>query len=101
MVRMTALNTEGMLCPMPLLQVQKALQQLQVGDVLEVIASDPGTMYDIPVWCRQNEHEVIVAEEREGKFYFTIRKMVAEEISHPQKWHSPTSAIYNGSNDAE
>jgi tRNA 2-thiouridine synthesizing protein A len=79
-------DAERLLCPMPLIETQKALQGLAVGEQLILIASDPGTLYDIPTWCRQNGHAVLAAEERDKKFYFTIRKMQEDEVVTPKKW---------------
>jgi len=53
------LNTRRLLCPLPVIRTQDKVKQLQPGDVLEVIGTDPGIMQDIPAWCRINGHKVL------------------------------------------
>ena len=53
------LDTQGLLCPMPVIKAQNKIKELAVGDTLEVLASDPGVMHDIPAWCRINGHTVV------------------------------------------
>ena len=53
------LDTQGLLCPMPVIKTQNRIKELTVGDTLEILASDPGVMHDIPAWCRINGHNVI------------------------------------------
>ncbi|MGZ8135986.1 MAG: sulfurtransferase TusA family protein [Methylococcaceae bacterium] len=53
------LNTRRLLCPLPVIRTQDKVKQLQCGDVLEVIGTDPGVMQDIPAWCRINGHKVL------------------------------------------
>ncbi len=53
------LDTRGLLCPLPVIRTQDRVADLQAGDVLEVISSDPGSLIDIPAWCRLNGHAVL------------------------------------------
>ena len=53
------LNTRRLLCPLPVIRTQDKVKQLQAGDVLEVVGTDPGIMQDIPAWCRINGHKVL------------------------------------------
>ncbi|MBI4456628.1 MAG: sulfurtransferase TusA family protein [Acidobacteria bacterium] len=69
------LDCTGLLCPMPVVKTNKALKELQVGQVLEMIATDPGSMPDMEAWARQTQHELLVAHQQEdGKFHFVIKK---------------------------
>ena len=67
------LDARRLLCPMPVIRVQDRVATLDPGDVLEVLATDPGTRSDIPAWCRINGHEMIGIEEREGDIVLTLR----------------------------
>ncbi len=73
------LDTRGLLCPLPVIRTQDAIRELSVGTLLEVTASDAGTLEDIPAWCRVHGHELVSTEEFEedalrGRIYrFTIR----------------------------
>lgn len=53
------LDARRMLCPMPVIKTQNAVVGLQPGDTLEVIATDPGALNDIPAWCRVHGHRVV------------------------------------------
>ena len=48
------------------------IKRLAPGDILEISATDPGTMHDIPAWCRVHGHELLRAEEVDGQFRFTV-----------------------------
>jgi tRNA 2-thiouridine synthesizing protein A len=52
------LDARNSLCPMPVIKTQNKINELQVGDVLEVTCTDPGALNDIPAWCRINGHLV-------------------------------------------
>jgi tRNA 2-thiouridine synthesizing protein A len=53
------LDTRGLLCPLPVIRTQTKVAALQPGDILEVHATDPGALVDIPAWCRVHGHEVV------------------------------------------
>ncbi|PCJ36332.1 MAG: hypothetical protein COA99_13370 [Moraxellaceae bacterium] len=59
------LDTQGLLCPMPVIKTQNKIKELAIGDTLEVIASDPGVMHDIPAWCRINGHTVLESQKED------------------------------------
>ena len=63
MTRHDSLDARNLLCPMPVIRVQNAMESLAPGDVIEVICTDPGAMSDVPAWCRVNGHEVLEAVE--------------------------------------
>lgn len=56
------LDVRNMLCPMPVIKTQNKVKRLQKGDELEVYATDPGALDDIPCWCRIRGHRVISTE---------------------------------------
>ena len=53
------LDTRGLICPMPVIRTQEHIKQLAAGDELEVVATDPGALHDIPAWCRVHGHQVL------------------------------------------
>lgn len=59
------LDARRLLCPMPVIRTQDRIAQLAPGDILEVQATDPGALHDIPAWCRVHGHEVLEAR-RDG-----------------------------------
>lgn len=69
------LNLEGMLCPIPVVKVAQAFKQLEVGDVLEATASDPGVLIDIPAWARTTGNELLSIGREEKVITFQVRKV--------------------------
>jgi tRNA 2-thiouridine synthesizing protein A len=53
------LDARNMLCPMPVIKTQNKVAELNAGDTLEIICTDPGALNDIPAWCRINGHKII------------------------------------------
>lgn len=66
------LDARRMFCPMPVIRTQDKVKQLQPGDTLEVVCTDPGALNDIPAWCRINGHKVISSEERDDEVIVTV-----------------------------
>lgn len=65
------LNARRLLCPLPVIRTQNKVKELQVGDILEVICTDPGVMQDIPAWCRINGHKVLETKQ-DGHEYIIV-----------------------------
>jgi TusA-related sulfurtransferase len=69
------LDTSGLLCPIPIVKTAAAVKGLAVGDVLLVIATDPGIASDMPLWCRATRH-VHLATFRDGaRWKSYVRKL--------------------------
>lgn len=66
------LDARRMFCPMPVIRTQDRVNQLQPGDTLQVVATDPGVLNDIPAWCRINGHKVISSHEADDEVFVTI-----------------------------
>ncbi len=62
-------------CPMPVVKIALALKQVQVGEVVEGVSTDPGVMTDIPAWARTSGNEVVCIEQREKDYHFVIRRL--------------------------
>ncbi len=70
------LNARKLNCPMPVLKSKKALKELEIGQVLEILATDPGSMADIPAWTRTTGQELLSSEELGPKdFRFLVKRM--------------------------
>lgn len=70
----TILDTQGLNCPMPILKAKKALKNLASGDILEVIASDPGSVKDFGSFCRSTGNELLESTDDNGVYRFKIKK---------------------------
>ncbi len=64
----------GLMCPLPLLRLKKALQGLEKGKVVRVLATDPAAVLDFGVFIEQAGHGLLSSNERDGILYFLIRK---------------------------
>ena len=70
-----SLDFKGLLCPMPVVKIAQAIKQVQIGDLIEAVATDPGVMADIPAWARTTGNEVITLEKREKDIRFVIKRV--------------------------
>ncbi|ADJ27465.1 sulfurtransferase TusA family protein [Nitrosococcus watsonii] len=68
------LNAIGLPCPLPVLRIRKALQTLEGGQTLYVVATDPDSLKDVEAFTRITEHELLEAREEESTYHFVIRK---------------------------
>ncbi|MBT3504598.1 MAG: sulfurtransferase TusA family protein [Piscirickettsiaceae bacterium] len=66
------LDARRMLCPMPVIKTQNKVKELSVGDILDVVCTDPGALSDIPAWARINGHEVIETTKKESDIIITV-----------------------------
>jgi tRNA 2-thiouridine synthesizing protein A len=67
-------DCRGMNCPMPVLKVKKVVDGLQVGQIIKLEATDPGTKADIPAWAKRTGNEVLSMSEEGGLFIFYVKK---------------------------
>ena len=67
-------DARGLNCPMPILKAKKGLRDLAAGQVLHVVATDPGSANDFPLLCKQSGNELIETSEEGGEYHFYIRK---------------------------
>ena len=68
------LDASGLNCPLPILRAKKALAGLDAGQVLHIIATDPGSVKDFEAFARQTGNELMESKEDGGKFLFLIKK---------------------------
>ncbi len=68
------LDVCGLGCPLPVLHAKKKLSKMDTGEVLRVIATDPGTVEDFKVLAKQTGNALLDSREEEGKYYYLMRK---------------------------
>lgn len=73
MARHLTLDCHRLLCPMPVIRVQDCVAELQPGDEVEAVCTDPGAMNDIPAWCRINGHQVIETRQQDDEYIVVVR----------------------------
>lgn len=68
------LDATGLNCPLPILRAKKSLSGMDSGKVLQIIATDPGSVKDFEAFSKQTGNELLDSNENDGKFYFRIKK---------------------------
>jgi tRNA 2-thiouridine synthesizing protein A len=68
------LDARGLNCPLPILRTKKTLNEMASGEVLRVIATDPGSVKDFAAFAKQTGNELLSSTEGNGEFTFFIRK---------------------------
>lgn len=68
------LDASGLACPMPVVRTRQAIDELAVGQILEVISTDRGSLQDIPAWASSTGNELVEQEDGGERFRFLIRK---------------------------
>lgn len=69
-------DARGQSCPGPLVALARALKDARVGDLLELLATDPGSKSDVPSWAEISGNELLDSSESEGVFRYIVRKVV-------------------------
>ena len=68
------LDARGLFCPEPVMLLHNAVRDLEQGQCLEVLATDPSTQRDIPRFCSFLGHHLLEQQEVEGEFRYLLRK---------------------------
>lgn len=68
------LDCSGLVCPMPIVKTNKTLKNMNSGEVLEVIATDKGSINDFKAWCETTGNEYINLKEDGDTLYHYIKK---------------------------
>ena len=69
------LDLKGLLCPIPVVKISNAIKEVELGDVIEATATDPGVMMDIPAWCSTTGNELVSMDEADGVFTFHVKRL--------------------------
>jgi len=68
------LDAKGLICPLPVLKARRAMKALAAGDVLEIEATDPGSVKDFDHFCETTGYKLVSASEADGVYRFAIEK---------------------------
>ena len=69
-----SLDCRVLSCPMPILKLAKKVKQIEVGQVLELLATDPGSKGDVPGWCSKTGNDFLESLEEDGVYKYYIRR---------------------------
>lgn len=68
------LDAVGLFCPEPVMMMHSKIRDIESGQILQVLATDPSTQRDIPKFCMFLGHELLSEEQVDGQFHYLIRK---------------------------
>lgn len=65
---------KGLPCPMPVVRISQEIGKIAVGEVAEVLTTDPGALSDFPAWSKNTGHEIVQTKQEPGLIVFYIRR---------------------------
>ena len=68
------LDCKGLCCPMPVIKTKKAINKMEIGQIVEMISTDKGAIPDMAAWARQTGHELLESFDEGETFRFIIKK---------------------------
>lgn len=71
------LDATGLFCPEPVMLLHNKIRDIAIGELLEVLATDPSTQRDIPKFCSFLGHELVTQSEDGGTYRYLLRKLEA------------------------
>lgn len=69
------MDLKGLPCPQPVIKVSKGIKEIGIGQVLEAITTDPGSLSDFPAWARTSGNEILKTEQEGGLIRFLIKRV--------------------------
>ncbi len=69
------LDLKGLLCPLPMVRVSQNINNVPVGGVIRAVATDPGSLADIPSWARTTGNEIIKQEQEGSELIYYIKRV--------------------------
>lgn len=68
------LDCKGLLCPVPIIRLSKAIKSVQLGEAVEMLATDPGSVPDMEAYEKQTGHLLLVNEKQGDAFRFVVKR---------------------------
>ena len=68
------MDLKGLPCPMPVVKVSKGIKDVEVGQIIEAITTDPGALADFPAWARTSGNEILKTDQENGLIKFYIQR---------------------------
>ena len=69
------LDARGLNCPLPILRAKKTLNTMSGGQILKIMATDPGSVKDFEAFAKQTGNELLHSSELDGEFHFMLKKI--------------------------
>ena len=68
------LDLKGLSCPLPIVKTAQGIKEIRSGELIEALATDPGSVADFNAWCKSTGNELVEQGDEGGVFRFVIRK---------------------------
>ena len=69
------MDLKGLACPMPVVKVSKGIKEVEIGEIIEAISTDPGSLTDFPAWARTSGNEILDTQQDGDEIKFTIKRL--------------------------
>jgi tRNA 2-thiouridine synthesizing protein A len=69
------MDLKGLPCPMPVVKVSKGIKEVEVGQVIEAITTDPGALSDFPAWAKTSGNQILETIQGDGVIRFYIKRV--------------------------
>ena len=70
----TTVDAKGLSCPMPIVKTAQAVKTVPAGELIEVLATDPGSVKDFAAWTRSTGNAIVDQTETDGVYRFVIKR---------------------------
>lgn len=68
------MDLKGLPCPQPVIKVSKGIKEIEVGQILEAMTTDPGSLSDFPAWARTSGNEILKTDQDSDVIKFYIKR---------------------------
>ncbi|MDQ0215934.1 TusA-related sulfurtransferase [Oikeobacillus pervagus] len=68
------IDAKGLSCPMPIVRAKKGIDEINTGEVLQLVTTDKGSQTDVKAWTEATGHKLLEMKEEDGVFSFWIEK---------------------------
>jgi TusA-related sulfurtransferase len=68
-------DLKGLACPMPIVKISKGIKEVEIGQVVEALTTDPGALTDFPAWARTSGNEIVETNQDSEVIKFYIKRM--------------------------
>ena len=69
------MDLKGLPCPMPVVKISKGIKEVEVGQVIEVLTTDPGALVDFPAWARTSGNEILETVQDNGVIKIYVKRL--------------------------
>ena len=70
------MDLKGLACPMPVVKVSKGIKEVEVGQILKAVTTDPGALTDFPAWAKTSGNEIVETAKEGDETHFFIKRLV-------------------------